>query len=160
MMGQQSGGQKRLFYAFNLDDHVLKFFPADAPADPSENLKAMTARMQTMVQEDADALGLGVEVLGFTVGGMHPPVPVAPWDRQMLARLPGCLDNSPAGLFRLGEHLLNRIEFRLWAAVREASRRHSEWPGAPHGPCGCQKVSMMTMSPGLSVGTRNCSIEI
>jgi regulator of protease activity HflC (stomatin/prohibitin superfamily) len=43
----------------------------------SENLKAMTARMQTMVQEDADALGLGVEVLGFTVGGMHPPVMVA-----------------------------------------------------------------------------------
>ena len=43
----------------------------------SENLKAMTARMQAMVQEDADALGLGVEVLGFTVGGMHPPVVVA-----------------------------------------------------------------------------------
>ena len=31
-----------------------------------------------MVQQDADALGLGVEVLGFTVGGMHPPVAVAP----------------------------------------------------------------------------------
>ena len=43
----------------------------------SENLKTMTARMQKMVQEDADALGLGVEVLGFTVGGMHPPVMVA-----------------------------------------------------------------------------------
>ena len=28
-------------------------------------------------RQDADALGLGVEVLGFTVGGMHPPVPVA-----------------------------------------------------------------------------------
>ena len=30
-----------------------------------------------MVQQDADALGLGVEVEGFTVGGMHPPVRVA-----------------------------------------------------------------------------------
>ncbi len=30
-----------------------------------------------MVQQDADALGLGVEVVAFTVGGMHPPVPVA-----------------------------------------------------------------------------------
>ena len=30
-----------------------------------------------MVQQDADALDLGVEVLGFTVGGMHPPVAVA-----------------------------------------------------------------------------------
>jgi hypothetical protein len=29
------------------------------------------------LQQDADALGLGVEVLGFTVGGMHPPVMVA-----------------------------------------------------------------------------------
>ena len=28
----------------NLDDHVLKFFPDDAPADPSDNLKAMTVR--------------------------------------------------------------------------------------------------------------------
>jgi CubicO group peptidase (beta-lactamase class C family) len=28
----------------NLDDPVLKFFPADAPSDPSENLKAMKVR--------------------------------------------------------------------------------------------------------------------
>jgi len=44
----------------------------------SENLAAVTARMREMVQADADALGLGVEVMAFTVGGMHPPVPVAP----------------------------------------------------------------------------------
>ncbi|MDB5323318.1 MAG: flp 1 [Phycisphaerales bacterium] len=28
----------------NIDDHVLKFFPEDAPAEPSENLKAMRVR--------------------------------------------------------------------------------------------------------------------
>ena len=28
----------------SLDDHVLKFFPTDAPANPSENLKAITVR--------------------------------------------------------------------------------------------------------------------
>ncbi|HEX4792470.1 MAG TPA: serine hydrolase [Humisphaera sp.] len=28
----------------SLDDHVLKFFPNDAPADPSDNLKALTVR--------------------------------------------------------------------------------------------------------------------
>lgn len=28
----------------SLDDHVLKFFPDDAPPDPSENLKALTVR--------------------------------------------------------------------------------------------------------------------
>ena len=44
----------------------------------SENLVALTARMRTMVQRDADALGLGVEVVTFTIGGMHPPVKVAP----------------------------------------------------------------------------------
>jgi membrane protease subunit HflK len=43
----------------------------------SENLVVMTAGMHKMVQQDADALGLGVEVLSFTVGGMHPPVAVA-----------------------------------------------------------------------------------
>jgi regulator of protease activity HflC (stomatin/prohibitin superfamily) len=43
----------------------------------SENVVTTTRRMRAMVQEDADALGLGVEVEGFTVGGMHPPVLVA-----------------------------------------------------------------------------------
>lgn len=43
----------------------------------SENIAALTARMRAMVQADADALGLGVEVMAFTVGGMHPPVMVA-----------------------------------------------------------------------------------
>ncbi len=43
----------------------------------SENVASLTRRMRTMVQEDADALGLGVDVIGFTVGGMHPPVAVA-----------------------------------------------------------------------------------
>ena len=38
---------------------------------------ALTRRMRAMVQQDADALGLGIDVVGFTVGGMHPPVPVA-----------------------------------------------------------------------------------
>jgi len=43
----------------------------------SENLTTLTAQMRTMVQQDADALGLGVDVVAFTVGGMHPPVAVA-----------------------------------------------------------------------------------
>jgi membrane protease subunit HflK len=43
----------------------------------SENVVALTKQMRSEVQSDADALGLGVEVLGFTVGGMHPPVAVA-----------------------------------------------------------------------------------
>ena len=44
----------------------------------SQNVATLTGQMRAMVQNDADALGLGVEILSFTVGGMHPPVPVAP----------------------------------------------------------------------------------
>jgi regulator of protease activity HflC (stomatin/prohibitin superfamily) len=43
----------------------------------SQNVAGLTVRMRDMIQRDADALGLGVAVLGFTVGGMHPPVAVA-----------------------------------------------------------------------------------
>jgi membrane protease subunit HflK len=43
----------------------------------SENMVSLTRRMHAQVQEEADALGLGVQILSFTVGGMHPPVAVA-----------------------------------------------------------------------------------
>ncbi|HTO77493.1 MAG TPA: protease modulator HflK [Thermoanaerobaculia bacterium] len=43
----------------------------------SENVSLLTGRMLAAVQRDADDLGLGVEVVAFTVGGMHPPVTVA-----------------------------------------------------------------------------------
>lgn len=43
----------------------------------SQNVAILTSRMREMIQSEADSLGLGVEVLGFTVGGMHPPVAVA-----------------------------------------------------------------------------------
>jgi regulator of protease activity HflC (stomatin/prohibitin superfamily) len=43
----------------------------------SENVVTLTDHMRSEVQRDANALGLGVEVMGFTVGGMHPPVAVA-----------------------------------------------------------------------------------
>jgi regulator of protease activity HflC (stomatin/prohibitin superfamily) len=44
----------------------------------SQNVATLTGEMRAMVQRDANDLGLGVEIMGFTVGGMHPPVPVAP----------------------------------------------------------------------------------
>jgi regulator of protease activity HflC (stomatin/prohibitin superfamily) len=43
----------------------------------SENVVSLTQRMHAQVQQEADTLGLGVQVLSFTVGGMHPPVDVA-----------------------------------------------------------------------------------
>jgi regulator of protease activity HflC (stomatin/prohibitin superfamily) len=43
----------------------------------SENVVVLTGQMRDMVQHDADAMGLGVNVVNFTIGGMHPPVMVA-----------------------------------------------------------------------------------
>jgi regulator of protease activity HflC (stomatin/prohibitin superfamily) len=43
----------------------------------SQNVVTLTGSMRNMVQHDADALGLGIQVVAFTVGGMHPPVAVA-----------------------------------------------------------------------------------
>ena len=43
----------------------------------SQNIATLTGQMRQMVQQEADTLGLGVAIVSFTVGGMHPPVPVA-----------------------------------------------------------------------------------
>ena len=43
----------------------------------SQNIATLTGQMRQMVQQEADTLGLGVAIISFTVGGMHPPVPVA-----------------------------------------------------------------------------------
>jgi regulator of protease activity HflC (stomatin/prohibitin superfamily) len=43
----------------------------------SENVVTLTEGMRAMVQQESDSLGLGVEVVAFTIGGMHPPVAVA-----------------------------------------------------------------------------------
>lgn len=43
----------------------------------SENVAKLTAHIQASVQHHADALGLGVHVVSFTIHGMHPPMSVA-----------------------------------------------------------------------------------
>jgi regulator of protease activity HflC (stomatin/prohibitin superfamily) len=43
----------------------------------SQNLAGFTHDIAAAVQADADALGIGVEIIDMTVGGMHPPVVVA-----------------------------------------------------------------------------------
>lgn len=51
----------------------------------SENVATLTAHMRQTVQSGADSLGLGVAVVGFTIGGMHPPVAVAPSYQSVIA---------------------------------------------------------------------------
>jgi membrane protease subunit HflK len=43
----------------------------------SENVATLTESIRNNIQTDADQIGLGVEIVGFTIGGMHPPVDVA-----------------------------------------------------------------------------------
>lgn len=50
----------------------------------SQNTVILTRRMREMVQREADGLGLGVQIVAFTVSGLHPPVEVAP-DYQAVA---------------------------------------------------------------------------
>ena len=62
----------------SLDDPVLKFFPDDAPADPSDNLKAMTVRdLLTMTcghDTEPKASGGGPSVKQFLAHPVpHPP---------------------------------------------------------------------------------------
>jgi CubicO group peptidase (beta-lactamase class C family) len=62
----------------NLDDPVLKFFPADAPPNPSDNLKAMTVRdlltMSCGHETEPKAVGGGPSVKQF----LAQPVPHKP----------------------------------------------------------------------------------
>ena len=44
----------------------------------SENVATLTESIRKNIAADADQLGLGVDIVGFTIGGMHPPVEVAP----------------------------------------------------------------------------------
>ena len=62
----------------SLDDPVLKFFPADAPVDPSDNLKAMKVRdLLTMTcghDTEAKSIGGGPSVKQFLAQPVvHPP---------------------------------------------------------------------------------------
>jgi regulator of protease activity HflC (stomatin/prohibitin superfamily) len=43
----------------------------------SENVATLAASIRTKIQADADMFGLGVEIVDFTIAGMHPPVAVA-----------------------------------------------------------------------------------
>ena len=65
-------------HKLKLDDPVLKFFPADAPPDPSDNLKAMTVRDLLMMAGGHDvepkAVGGGPSVKQF----LNQPVPHRP----------------------------------------------------------------------------------
>ncbi|HTX34320.1 MAG TPA: protease modulator HflK [Bryobacteraceae bacterium] len=91
----------------------------------SENIAALTARMRGMVQSDADALGLGVEIVDFTVGGMHPPVPVAAdYEAVVSAELAKATAMVDAQVFR--NQTVPAAETEVLMSVNEARSQGAE----------------------------------
>ena len=112
-----------------LDDRVLKFFPADAPAEPSENLKAMTVR-------DLLTMTCGHDTEPKAVGG-------APSVKQFLAHpvlhKPGThFQYNTMGSYTLsaivtkvtGQTTLELLKPRLFEPL---GIEHPEWASSPEG---------------------------
>jgi len=113
----------------SLDDFVLKFFPADAPADPSENLKAMKVR-------DLLTMTCGHDTEPRAPGG-------APSVRQFLAHP---VVHQPGTHFQyntLGSYTLSAIvtkvtgqttlEFLKPRLFEPLGIEDPEWPSSPEG---------------------------
>src|ERR1017187_3310521 len=116
-------------HKLKLDDPVLKFFPADAPADPSDNLKAMTVR-------DLLTMTGGHETEPRAVGG-------APSVRQFLAHP---VVHQPGTHFQyngMGAYPLSAIvtkvtgqtvgEYLKPRLFEPLGIENAEWPSSPEG---------------------------
>ena len=69
----------------------------------SENMVQLTDRMRKMVQEEADKMNLGVQIVAMTMSGMHPPVAVATaYEGVVSAQIKGVTAVVDAQAFRNG----------------------------------------------------------
>jgi len=113
----------------SLDDPVLKFFPADAPAEPSDDLKAMKVR-------DLLTMSCGHDTEPKAVGG-------APSVKQFLAHpvphMPGThFQYNTIGSYTLsaivtkvtGQTVLEYLKPRLFEPL---GIEHPDWPSSPEG---------------------------
>ncbi len=102
----------------------------------SENLETLAASMREMVQHDADQLGLGVEVVAFTVGGLHPPVPVsASYQEVASAQLFKVTAVVSANAYRTGTVAAaeTEVDRRLQAARADAATQLARAAGEAWG---------------------------
>jgi CubicO group peptidase (beta-lactamase class C family) len=113
----------------SLDDHVLKFFPNDAPTDPSDNLKAMTVR-------DLLSMSGGHDTEPKSVGG-------SPSIKQFLA---SPVEHKPGTHFAyngMGSYTLSAIvtkvtgqtvgEYLKQRLFEPLGIESPEWPSSPEG---------------------------
>jgi CubicO group peptidase (beta-lactamase class C family) len=111
-----------------LDDLVLKFFPADAPSDPSENLKAVKVR-------DLLTMSSGQAVEPKAVGGysvkqfLAQPFPYAP-GTQFVYNTMGTYVLSAIVTKVTGQTVLDYLKPRLFDPLGMESPR---WDSSPEG---------------------------
>ena len=112
----------------SLDDPVLKFFPADAPAEPSENLKAMKVR-------DLLTMTCGHDVEARSPGGpavknfLAQPVPHPPGTHFLYNTL-GSYTLSAIVTKATGQTTLEFLKPRLFEPL---GIDHPEWGSSPEG---------------------------
>jgi CubicO group peptidase (beta-lactamase class C family) len=113
----------------SLDDPVLKFFPADAPAGPSDNLKAMKVR-------DLLTMSCGHETEPKAVGGaptvktfLAHPVPHQPGTHFQYNTL-GSYTLSAILTKTTGQTTLDYLQPRLFEPL---GIQHPEWGTSPEG---------------------------
>ena len=113
----------------SLDDPVLKFFPADAPAEPSENLKAMKVRdLLTMTcghETEPKAVGGAPSVKTF----LAQPVPHQP-GTHFLYNTMGSYTLSAIVTKVTGQTTLEYLKPRLFQPL---GIENPEWPSSPEG---------------------------
>src|SRR6266568_4009247 len=113
----------------SLDDPVLKFFPNDAPADPSDNLKAMTVRdLLTMTcghETEPKAVGGGPSVKTF----LAHPVPHKPGTHFQYNTM-GSYTLSAIVTKVTGQTTLEFLKPRLFEPL---GIEQPEWASSPEG---------------------------
>ncbi len=112
-----------------IDDPVLKFFPEDAPADPSDNLKAMRVRdlltMSTGHQEEVNLR----EAQDWAKAFLHHPVPDEPGS-HFLYNTPATYMLSAIVQKVTGETVLDYLATRLFEPLGIA---RPQWDAGPQG---------------------------
>lgn len=121
---------------FSLDDPVLKFFPDDAPADPSANLRAMRVRdLLTMSAGHADETSSAADAICAKTFLAH-PVPHAP-GTHFRYNTPATFMLSAIVQQRTGQTVCDYLGPRLFAPLGiEPASWATNWQGISLGGYG------------------------
>src|SRR5262245_57367328 len=113
----------------SLEDPVLKFFPVEAPADPSENLKAMKVRDLLTMTCGHDTEAKSVRGAPAVKDFLAQPVPQKPGTHFLYNTL-GSYTLSAIVTKTTGQTSLEFLKARLFEPL---GIENPEWPSSPEG---------------------------